>query len=199
MMAALGGRRGVLDSGLPPVTFVSTYLITGHRLTPALVAALGAGVVVTALRLARRDTLRHALAGFAGVAIAALVASRTGRPQDFFLPSLLSNIAAAAAWAVSILVRRPFLGMVMGAVTRSRAWREDPILLAAYCRASWIWVASFLFRVLVMTPLWLAGQTVALGVAKVALGWPMVLVVIWLSWLVVEPATKLDQDTDTTG
>lgn len=190
MMTAFGGRRGVLDSALPPLTFITTYLITGHDLAPALVAALVAGVIVTALRLARRDTLRHALAGFGAVAIAAAVASRTGRPQDFFLPSLLSNTAAAAAWAVSIWVRRPFLGMVMGALTRSRAWREDPVLLAAYCRASWIWVASFLVRVLVMTPLWLAGQTVALGLAKVALGWPMVLVVIWLSWLVVEPATQ---------
>jgi len=45
-------------------------------------------------------------------------------------------------------------------------------------------------RVAVMTPLWLAGMTVALGLAKVALGWPMVLVVIWLSWLVVEPAHR---------
>jgi hypothetical protein len=63
-------------------------------------------------------------------------------------------------------------------------------MLAAYCRASWIWVASFLVRAAVMTPLWLAGMTVALGLAKVALGWPMVLVVIWLSWLVVEPAHR---------
>jgi hypothetical protein len=51
-------------------------------------------------------------------------------------------------------------------------------------------VASFLVRLAVMTPLWLAGMTVALGIAKVALGWPMVLVVIWLSWLVVEPAHR---------
>lgn len=188
LMDALGHRRGIVDSALAPVTFVTAYLVSGQRLAPALVAALVAGLVVTGLRLYRRDTLRHALVGFGGVALAAFVASRTGRPQDFFLPSLLSNIAAALAWAVSIWVRRPFLGLVMGAVTRSRAWRDDPVLLAAYCRASWIWVGSFVVRVLVMTPLWLAGQTVALGLAKVAMGWPMVLVVIWLSWLIIEPA-----------
>ena len=40
--------------------------------------------------------------GFGAVALAAFVASRTGRPQDYFLPSLLSNSAAALAWAASI-------------------------------------------------------------------------------------------------
>ena len=190
LLDALGGRRGVLDSGLPPVTFVGTYLATGSNLTVALGAALAAGVVVTVLRLARRDTVRHALAGFGAVALAAFVASRTGRPQDYFLPSLLANAGAALAWAVSIWIKRPFLGLTVGALTRSSAWRTDPVMLRAYCRASWIWVASFLLRVVVMTPLWLAGMTVALGVAKVAMGWPMVLVVIWLSWQVVEPAHR---------
>jgi hypothetical protein len=190
LMDAFGGRRGVLDSGLPPLTFISAYLVSGSNLTVALVAALVAGLVVTGWRLATHDTLRHALAGFGAVALAAFVASRTGRPQDYFLPSLLSNAGAALAWAVSIWVKRPFLGLVVGGLTRSSAWRTDPVMLAAYCRASWIWVGSFLVRVVVMTPMWLAGMTVALGLTKVALGWPMVLVVIWLSWLVVEPAHR---------
>jgi hypothetical protein len=202
LFEAFGGRRGVLDSGLPPLTFVGTYLASGSDLTVALLAALAAGVVVTVLRLARHDTVRHALAGFGAVALAAFVASRTGRPQDYFLPSLLANLAAALAWAVSIWVRRPFLGLTVGALTRSSAWRTDPAMLRAYRRASWIWVASFLVRVAVMTPLWLAGQTVALGLAKVALGWPMVLVVIWLSWLIVEPAHRARREAlsnDATG
>ncbi len=157
-MDAFGGRRGVLDSGLPPLTFISAYLVSGSNLTAALVAALVAGLVVTGWRLATHDTLRHALAGFGAVALAAFVASRTGRPQDYFLPSLLSNAGAALAWAVSIWVKRPFLGLVVGGLTRSSAWRTDPVMLAAYCRASWIWVGSFLVRVAVMTPLWLAGH-----------------------------------------
>jgi hypothetical protein len=190
LMQALGGRRGVLDSGLPPLTFITAYLLSGSTLSVALMAALVAGAAVTVLRLVNHDTLRHALAGFGAVALAAFVASRTGRPQDYFLPSLLANIGAALAWAVSIWIKRPFLGLTVGALTRSSAWRTDPVMLAAYCRASWIWVASFLVRVAVMTPMWLAGMTVGLGLAKVALGWPMVLVVIWLSWLVVEPAHR---------
>lgn len=190
LMQALGGRRGVLDSGLPPLTFVSAYVASGSDLTVAVAAALVAGVVVTAWRLLTRDTLRHALAGFAAVALAAFVASRTGRPEDYFLPSLLANVGAALAWAISIWVRWPFLGLTVGALTRSSAWRTDPEMLTAYCRASWVWVGSFVLRAAVMAPLWMAGMTVALGLAKVALGWPLVLVVIWLSWLIVEPAHR---------
>lgn len=188
LVQALGGRKGLLDSALPAVTFVITYLSTGQRMAMAVSAALVVGGVVAGLRLARRDSLRHVAAGFAGVALSVVVASTTGRPVDYFLPSLLSNTAAAIAWAVSIWIRRPLLGVVVGAVTRSKAWRTDPVMLRAYQRASWIWTASFVLRVLVMTPLWLSDQLLALGVAKVVMGWPMVLVVIWLSWQVLEPA-----------
>jgi hypothetical protein len=188
LMQVLGGRRGLLDSALPALTFVISYLATGQNLPVALSAALMVGGLVAALRLARRDSLRHVIAGLAGVALSVAVVNITGRPVDYFLPSLVANVGAAVAWAVSIWVRRPLLGVVVGTVTRSKAWRSDDRLLAAYQLASWIWTASFVLRVLVMTPLWLSDQLLALGVAKVVMGWPMVLVVIWLSWQVLEPA-----------
>lgn len=188
LMQVLGGRRGLLDSALPALTFVITYLATGQAMAVALTAALVVGGLVAVLRLARKDSLRHVLAGFAGVALSVAVVNVTGRPVDYFLPSLLANVGAAVAWAVSIWVRWPLLGVVVGTITRSKAWRTDPRLLRAYQRASWIWTASFLLRVVVMTPLWLSDQLLALGVAKVVMGWPMVLVVIWLSWQVLEPA-----------
>jgi hypothetical protein len=188
LVQVLGGRRGLLDSALPALTFVVTYLASGQNMPAALAAALVVGGLVAALRLARKHSLRHVLAGFAGVALSVAVVNVTGRPVDYFLPSLLANAGAAVAWAVSIWVRRPLLGVVVGTVTRSRSWRTDPRLLRAYQRASWIWTASFVLRVLVMTPLWLSDQLLALGVLKVVMGWPMVLVVIWLSWQVLEPA-----------
>lgn len=198
LMEALGGRRGLLDSALPALTFVITYLVSGQAMALALTAALVVGGVVAVLRLVRRDSLRHVLAGFAGVALSVIVARTTGRPVDYFVPSLLSNSAAAVAWAVSIWVRRPLLGVVVGTVTRSTAWRTDPRLLRAYQKASWIWTGSFVLRVVVMTPLWLGDQLLALGVAKVVMGWPMVLVVIWLSWQVLAPVYAIRRREATT-
>jgi hypothetical protein len=130
--------------------------------------------------------VRLVLAGLAAVAVASAVAARTGRAEDYFLPSLLANVGAALIWASSIVVRWPLLGVIVGAAIGQRTrWRDDPALMLAYSRASWIWAVSFLVRAGVMTPLYLAGEVLALGVAKIVLGWPMVLVVIWLSWVAI--------------
>ena len=71
-------------------------------------------------------------------------------------------------------------GFHVGARRRSSAWRTDPVMLEAVCRASWIWV--------VLVPGASGGDDAAVAVrddrwrsaCEVALGWPMVLVVIWL-------------------
>ena len=65
------------------------------------------------------------------------------------------------------------------------AWREDPEQVRAYSRASWIWVALFSLRLAVQLPLYLAGAVVALGVARVAMGIPLFVIGIWLSWLLL--------------
>jgi hypothetical protein len=182
----LGGPRGAVEGAAPSVTFVVIYALAGADLTVALLAALAVAGVVASVRLWRRESLRLVLAGLAGVAIAAAVAARTGRAEDYFLPSLLANVGAALIWATSIVMRWPLLGVIVGAAVGQRTrWRADPDLLRAYSRASWIWAASFVVRAGVMVPLYLGGEVLALGVAKVVLGWPMVLVVIWASWITI--------------
>ena len=142
--------------------------------------------MLTVVRIVRRETLQYALAGFAGVALAAFVADRTGRAEDFFLPGLLLNAAYAAAYLVSIVVRRPLLGILLESVAgRGWAWIKDRELVRVYSRASWIWVGVFTLRLAVQLPLYLAGAVVALGIAKAAMGLPIFAVAIWLSYLVL--------------
>lgn len=179
----LGGRRGALESALPSVVFVVVYLVSGSHLAWALAAALAIAAVLAVLRLLRRERPGRVLGGLAAVAIAAVVAARTGNAVDYFLPSLLANVASALIWAASIVARWPLLGVIVGfAVGQRTGWRQDPDLLRAYSNASWIWAASFLVRAAVNTPLYLAGNVLGLGISRVALGWPMVLLVIGASW-----------------
>src|SRR5207342_239819 len=118
--------------------------------------------------------LTAVLLGALGVAVAATIALYTGRGVDFFLPRLASNVASVLAWALSIAARWPLLGVVVGVVLGQKTrWRRDPDLLRAYQRASWVWVGQYLIRVIVFTPLWLAGQETALGIAQAALTWPL--------------------------
>jgi hypothetical protein len=182
----LGGRRAAVDATVPAVGFVGGWLVGGHSVWAGAGTAVVAAVAVSAWRLGRGDRPRAVLIGLLGVCVAALVALRTGRAEDFFLLQLLSNAASALAWVVSIVVRWPLLGVVVGAVLGQKArWRRDPALLRAYSRGSWVWVGQYVVRVAVFLPLYATGQVVALGVARVALTWPLVAACLAVSWWVI--------------
>jgi hypothetical protein len=187
LLHALGGRHGIVDSSLPGLAFVIAYTASGQELDVAVWAAVAVGAVLLAIRLVRRETLQFALAGFVGVAIAAFVAKQTGRAEDFFLPGLLLNIAYGAAYLISIVVRWPLIGVIVGPlVGEGMEWRKDPDLVRLYSRASWIWVGVFAIRLAVQLPLYLAEELVALGVAKTAMGFPIFALAVWLSYLVLK-------------
>ena len=182
----MGGRHGIADSSLPGLAFVVAYTVGGQQLDFAIWTAVGVGAVLFAIRIARRETLQFALAGFVGVAIAAFVANQTGRAEDFFLPGLLLNLAYAAAYLISIAVRWPLLGVIVGPLNgEGMEWRKDPERLRLYSRASWIWVGVFTLRLAVQLPLYFADELVALGVAKTAMGFPVFALAAWLSYLVL--------------
>ena len=182
----LGGRRAALDATVPPVAFVAGWLAAGHSPAVGAVAAIVAGLAVAGWRLRRGHRPRAVLIGLLGVCVAALIALRTGRAEDFFLLQIVSNAASALAWAISIVVRWPLLGVVVGVALGQRTrWRGDPALLAAYSRGSWVWVAQYVTRLAVLLPLYAAGQVVALTAARVALTWPLVAACLAVSWWVI--------------
>jgi uncharacterized protein DUF3159 len=183
---ALGGALGIAESVLPSAAFVATYTATGQQTQPALIAAVTLGACFGIARVVRKQTAQFALAGLAGIAISAYVVSRTGRAEDFFLPGLVANAGYALAYAISIAVRWPLLGVVIAiASNRGMEWRQDPARVRAYSRASWVWVGLFSLRLAVQLPLYLTGAVVALGVTRVAMGVPLFAVGIWLSWLIL--------------
>jgi hypothetical protein len=183
----LGGRRGALDASIPPAVFVLGWLVSGRSIGWGAAAAITAGVAVGIWRLARGRRVTASVASVAAVSLAAFVALQTGRPEDFFLIQLLSNVASALAWALSILVRWPLLGVVAGFVLGQKTrWRRDPDLVRAYGNASWVWVlGQYTVRVAVFGVLWWSGWVVALGVARVALSWPLVAATLAVSAVVL--------------
>ncbi len=175
-----------MDATLPPVAFVGGWLLTGHSIAAGTIAALVTGAAVAIWRLHRGARPRAVLVGLLMVGVAAVIVLRTGRAADFFLVQVASNAASALAWLVSITIRWPLLGVVVGGVLGQRTrWRRDPALLRAYRRGSWVWVGQYAVRVSVFTPLWMADQVVALGAARAALSWPLVAACLAGSWWVV--------------
>ncbi|MFD2460874.1 DUF3159 domain-containing protein, partial [Amycolatopsis samaneae] len=109
----LGGRQGAIDASIPPVAFVVGWLVSGRSIGWGAGAAIAVAAALAVFRITRGGKARAVVVSVAAVAVAALIALHTGRAEDFFLLQLLSNVASALAWAASIVVRWPLLGVVV--------------------------------------------------------------------------------------
>lgn len=188
----LGGARGAIDATVPPVAFAAGWLVSGE-LWIATVVALAVAAIVAVWQWRKGRKPRAVLLGVAGVAVAAMIALRTGRAEDFFVVQLAANAASALVWAVSIAFRWPLLGVVVGILLGRRTrWRRDPDLVRAYGRASWVWVMQYTVRVIVFGLLWWSGWVVALGVARIALSWPLVAATVAVSAVVLKRSIPPD-------
>jgi hypothetical protein len=104
-------------------------------------AALGAGVA-WAVRLARGKRPPRCWPGCSGWR------SRCSSPSTraggrLLPPADRLERRERAGLAVSIAVRWPLLGLVVGTALGQRTrWRRDPDLLRGYRRASWVWVGA---------------------------------------------------------
>jgi hypothetical protein len=178
----------MIDSALPSVVFLVVYMVNDRQLRLALYAALATGGVILVLRLLRREPLTQVLAGFAGVAISAWVSARTGQAKDFFLWGLIVNVAYGSAFLISLAVRWPLMGVVVGTFTGDpTGWRSDPQLRRTFAAATWVWVLLFGSRILVQVPLYLAGWVEALGAAKIVMGWPLFLFAAYVTYRLLRP------------
>lgn len=190
----LGGRAGAVDATVPVAAFVVAWLVAGALGSPGAVAwgsgaAVLAAAVLAGVRLRSGRPPRAVVFGLLGVALAAVIALATGNAADFFLVRIVSNAVSALAWAVSIVVRWPLLGLVVGGLLGQRTrWRRDRDLVRGYQRASWMWTAQYVVRLAVFLPLYATDAVVALGVAQFVLTWPLVALCVALSWPLVRSA-----------
>ena len=189
LVGAFGGVRGMVDMAVPGFVFVVLYTIT-EGLAVSSWSAVGVTVLLALVRLVRGETLKHALGGILGVGISAYIAMKSGKAADFYLPSMIYGVVLGVVYAVSAVVRWPLLGVMLGPVLgENMTWRtRNPGRLAAYTKATWVWVALFALRAAILFPLYWAGNVTWLGVAKIALGVPPWLAAIYLSWLILSKA-----------
>lgn len=172
LAAALGGWRGMFDSGLPAVVFVSANALDGLR--TGVIAALCAGALILVLRLARRQPIAQAVYGFVAVAVCAAVAARLGRAEGYFLPGILINAFYTGVGVLSVLVGHPLAGYALAALDRRfENWRARPSLRRCSAEITLIWSGVFLLRFAVQTMLYASERVGWLAVTKIVLGWPV--------------------------
>lgn len=189
---ALGGRRGMLEGALPTLGFTLTYLST-RELRLALGVGIALAVTLLVVRVAQRQPVQFVVNSLVGIGIAAIFASRSGKAEDVFLPGIIYNAVYAVLLTLSVLVRWPLVGVMIGSVTGDlTAWRADPGVVRLCSRLTWLLVLPCALRVAVQYPLYLAGEVGWLGVSKIALGWPLqVAALAAMVWLLARGRTPL--------
>jgi hypothetical protein len=191
MQESIGGWRGLFDTSLPSLAFLVAYWASGKHVSTAVWAAVIGGGLVALLRLARRQSVRQVLSGFPVLLLSAWLASRSGRAEDFFLPGIVINVVVGVGLAVSALVGHPAAGYFVGALTADlTGWRRVPEQRRAAALATWFFAAYNLLRVVVRVPLYLAGNVNALGIVGLAMGWPLMILAAYFSYLVITRARR---------
>lgn len=193
-LTAVGGVRGLVESVSPGLVFVIVYLVS-YNLTHALIGSLGIAVIATIARLVSGTSLQQAVAGFGGVAIGAIWAWRTGDAQDYFAFGLWTNAAYLAACLISIIVRWPLVGVIIGVLTgKPSEWRADPAQRRAAIWATWVWTALFGARLAVQVPLYLGASVGWLGSMRLLMGVPLWAVALWITWLLVRSPARIEEE-----
>jgi len=188
----MGGPWGFVASMGPTVLFVLAYFASGNNLAVAVGVALGVAMLLALLKVRRGERPIRVVSSLLGVAIAALWAAYSDDPLGFFQVRVLANILSALAFAVSIFVRRPLIGIIVGPLLGTgMRWRQDPDLLRGYSRATWLWVILSLIRAAIQVPLIAAGQLAWLG-ATPFLFYGLVALTVAGSWWVMKRTLPSD-------
>ena len=189
---ALGGKKGLIDSGLPAVVFLIVFNIN-QDLQGAIWASLSLAIILAIWRLIRKDTIQHSISGVIGVLICAYFANRSGNATDFYIPKLLTNLGYGTVYLIANLVGWPIMGLVLGPLLGENfTWRNNPRRKKMYIKASWLWVALFFSRIAVQYPIYKSGNVNLLGTVNLAMGYPLFFAAAYGSWLIIRSEPPIE-------
>lgn len=209
---ALGGRRGMLEAAVPTVIFTIVF-VTTDELRLALTVSVAAAVLLLVVRLVQRSSVQFVVNSLFGIGIGAFFAWRSaqggGDANDqalaYFLPGILYNAGYAVVITLTILLRWPVVGFMVGSVAGDpTAWHQDRQVVRLCSNLSWMLVAPCVLRVAVQGPLYLMGSNdladpdaviAVLGLAKIVMGWPLqVAALAGMVWLLARNHTPVGSE-----
>lgn len=191
VLEQIGGVSGLVYSTVPVVVFVP--INSFFDLRTAIYAALGLAALLFVVRLVRREPLTPAISGLLGVGICVFIADRVGDAKGYFLFGIWSTLVYAIVFVISILVRRPLIGVAWHLVNgEGSSWRRQRSILRAYDIATALWALLFAARYLTQSELYDDGATGWLAFTRIAMGWPLTALVVLATILLVRRAQRAE-------
>lgn len=193
LIAGIGGWQGALITAIPTTVFVIVNVTAS--LKPAIIAAVASALVLTAYRLVRKQPVQQALSGLFGVVIAAIIAARTGQARGYFLLGIWTSFAYAVPFAISMLVKRPLVGLLWEFLDPTPSdddvpWHRRRPLLMAYTWSTLAATLVFLARGIVQLRLYGDKATGWLAFARIAMGYPLFAIAAGFAVLIVTRARR---------
>lgn len=207
LATALGGRRGMLEAAVPTIAFTILF-VTTHELRTAIIASCAVVALLLVARLVQRQTIQFCFNALVGIGIGALFAARAAKGGGdagdqalaYFLPGIIYNAGYFLVLLLSVLVRWPILGFMIGSVTGDpTGWRADAAVVKLCNRLTLVLAAPCLLRVVVQAPIYLAGRlgwwdkdfaVSVLAGSKLVMGWPLqVAALVAMAWLLSRDKT----------
>ncbi|MET4926664.1 DUF3159 domain-containing protein [Streptomyces sp. PSRA5] len=189
LFEAFGGVRGMVETVVPGLLFVTIFTIN-KDLHVSAIAALAVSLLLVAVRLIRRDTMKHAFSGVFGVAFGVVFAMMTGDAKDFYLPGMVYTLGLAVAYIGTSVAGVPLMGLILGPVFKENlSWRtRNPGRKSAYTKASYAWGFILLAKCAILFPLYWWADTAQLGWVLVSLKIPPFLLAVYLTWVFLAKA-----------
>lgn len=184
LLNSLGGWVGIVESAVPPTAFLIIFSIWQNTLLAVFVAG-GLSLISIVKQVIQRKPITQAIAGALLTGISAWLALATpGGAKDYYIPGFVTNASYGGVLLISILVRFPLIGMLVGFFKGwGLGWRKNRSLMTRFDLVTGLWVGLFGLRLAVELPLFFAGNVQALGIAKLVLGTPVYALCIWFTWL----------------
>ncbi|MET0236119.1 MAG: DUF3159 domain-containing protein [Kibdelosporangium sp.] len=188
----MGGMVGFVSASIPVAVFVIVNIATS--MWPAIWSAVGVAVLIAIWRIVRKEQLMPAISGIFGVAIAAFIAYRTGEAKGFFLYGIWVAGVFAAAFLISMIVRWPLVGVIWSTLNgHGFGWRSDKKSRLYYDIATLVFTLVFASRVVVQQWLYNADETTLLGIARLAMGYPLTIVAFLVAIWAVSQVSRRDK------
>ena len=186
LLQSMGGWQAIAESVIPGFAFVLTFALTRIEAIAVVVAVVLSSIFLIT-RLMRRQSVLNAIVGLLGIALAAWLALRDGGSgRDYFITGFWTNGAYLAVLAISIVVRFPVIGLLLGFVLgEGLTWRKSKYEMRVFTAATALLAGVFALRLAVQLPLYFANQLEALAIAKLVLGLPLYASVVWVEWLLI--------------
>lgn len=189
LLEQMGGISGLVYSSVPIVVFVLVNYFFEWQ--AALWSAVGVAVAIAVLRLVRREPLQPAISGLFGIAVAAFITIRTGSAKGFFAFGIWSSLVYCAAFLVSAVVRWPLAGVIWSVLNNSGfRWRADRAARLYYDVATLVWILVFGAKFVVQQWLYDQDNVGLLGLARIAMGYPLTAIAIAVTVWAVRKADK---------